>query len=81
MNKSSEFEQIIKEKLNSFEYPYNNSGWKKFKNEIPGKNTFWGSAALISVVSIITIAIVWYFNTNEINNVICKNNQEVILGV
>jgi len=80
MNKSSEFEQIIKEKLNSFEYPYNNSSWKKFKNDIPGKNPFWGSAALISVVSIITIAIVWYFNTNEINNVICKNNQKVILN-
>ncbi len=73
MNNSNEFEQIIKDKLNTFEYPYDNSAWAKFKNEIPGKSSFLGYAALISVATVLTLGIIWYFNSNDKQIIVCKN--------
>lgn len=69
MNNKGEFERIVGQKLESFEYDYDDASWKKFKKQIPGKSSFWGIAAALSIAVISVIGLYWYFNSNsEVNN-------------
>lgn len=64
MNNLSEFDRIIKDKIDSFEYPYEEASWVQFKKKIPGKNHFWGYVAGILMVAVSTVAVLWYFNND-----------------
>ena len=77
MNNLSEFERIIKDKVDSFEYPYDNSSWKDIKKSVPGRSNFWGYAAFISIAVIATLSIVYVFN-DDVNEVCKKNISEFV---
>ena len=68
MNNLNEFERIIKDKVDSFEYPYDSSSWKELKKSVPGKSGFWRYAALFSVALIATLAVLYVYNNEEIND-------------
>ncbi len=65
MNNKGEFERIIEQKLDSFEYEYNDASWKKFKKQIPGKSSFLGIAAAFSIVAVSVIGLYWFFNVDN----------------
>lgn len=65
MNNKGEFERIIEQKLDSFEYEYNDASWKKFKKQIPGKSSFIGIAAVFSIVAISAIGLYLFLNTES----------------
>ena len=73
MNNLSEFEKIIKGKVDNFEYPYDDVSWKKFKKSVPGKSNYWGYAALFSLVTITAICLVYYFNNQNTTGLCLKN--------
>lgn len=73
MNNLSEFEKIIKGKVENFEYPYNDMSWKKFKKSVPGKTSYWSYAALFTIVSITAICLFYYFNNQNTTGISLKN--------
>jgi len=87
----SEFEKIIKDKLDAFEYKYDKSSWTKFKKQLPGKSNFLNFAAALSIVVISVIGLYWYFNTNNerqksdfintVNNNTAPDNQKSEISV
>lgn len=73
MNNLSEFEKIIKGKVDSFEYPYDDASWKKFKKSVSGKSSYWGYAALFGIVAITAICLMVYFNSQNTASLCLKN--------
>ena len=64
------FYSIIKNKVENYKSPYDNSSWKKFKKKLPNKNIKYKNTKYI-IYSIITILLItsgiFYYNYKPIN--------------
>jgi len=75
MNEFNNLENIIKDKVNSFEYPYDKNAWVSFKKNLPGKSYFWNYFFAVIVVVIVTSVII-YLNTDKIITN-CSTNKPI----
>lgn len=77
--KHTEFENFIKQKLDNFELPFNDSRWNDFSKELPKQN-FFSTKLFYSIVSVIILSTVIYyclssvFNKQNIHNTVITEN-------
>ena len=86
MNKYTGFEKLLKDKLDNFEYPYNNKEWLDFEKKLPKSPKHFVSPkniirafVIAAAVIVPVVAIVYLYNNSETqkskSNVAITKNQ------
>jgi len=76
--KHTEFENQIKQKLDNFEFPFNDAAWNNFKGKLPKKNFFTTKTFFFGLTAIVVSSLLLlYINNNKIANNNTSNNTKI----
>ncbi len=76
--KHTEFENQIKQKLDNFEFPFNDAAWNNFKGKLPKKNFFTTKTFFFGLTAIVVSSLLLlYINNNKIVDNNTSNNTKI----
>ncbi len=70
------FEDIINEKINNFEYPYEDIAWKQFSRKLKIKKIFRTTILTTTIALFSTLVVIYFFSTT--NNNTKQTSQPII---